>query len=108
MISSSPAGTSHALVTERDGRSRLQPPERAMANVHWLARKQVISPDDLRVAADAFEAALLSLPEDRYDLARHLLARYVIEHALAGQRDFTRLRDGALDFVRREASKQVA
>jgi hypothetical protein len=67
------------------------------------APRAVLGPDDLRVVAQAFEDALQKLPEAAFDLkpftARQLVARYVIERALAGEREFSRLRDGALQAI---------
>src|SRR3712207_6101748 len=74
-----------------------------MMNVDFFPRAQVLSPDDLRLAADAFDAALQSLPAQVNELApytaRRLLARYVIEKALSGVLDPIRLRDEALAAV---------
>jgi hypothetical protein len=64
----------------------------------------------LRIAADAFEAALQSFPEQARELrpytARQLLARYIIERALDGERDPTRLKEGALSDLSIEAFRQ--
>jgi hypothetical protein len=69
----------------------------------------VLDPDDLRLAADAFEAALQSLPEQARELrpytARHLLARYIIERALDGERDPARLMEGALNSLSIDVSQ---
>jgi hypothetical protein len=74
-----------------------------MSNVYDLS-SQALGPDDLRLAADAFEAALHSLDESTCNgpphAARRLLARYVIERTLSGERDVTVLRDGALSWLR--------
>jgi hypothetical protein len=63
----------------------------------------VLGPDDLRLASQAFEAALFCLDEATTPIhpytARHMLARYIIQHALRGQRDLHRLRDGALAYL---------
>jgi len=71
---------------------------------------QVLSPDDLRLAGDAFDEALRSLPPEAHDLkpytARQLLARYVMEKALSGIRDPARMRDGALASIGLAASKR--
>ena len=83
-----------------------------MAKIHNLSRTQVLSPDDLRLAADAFEEALRSLPTEAHEMkpytARQLLARHVIEKAFSGMRDPARLRDGALAFVSLAAARQTA
>lgn len=63
-----------------------------------------LGPDHLRLAAEAFEAALLSVQEVACDFppyrARQLLARYVMEGALRGERDPVRLRQHALERLR--------
>ena len=83
-----------------------------MTSIHPFPTNNVLSPQDLRMAADAFEDALRALPESAYQLkpctARQLLARYVIDKALSGVRDPDRLRDGALEFVSLSAAKQSA
>jgi hypothetical protein len=83
-----------------------------MANICQLPHIHVLGPDDLRLAADAFEAALHCIGESTCEHSPHatrrLLAHYVIERALAGERDFVALRDGALCYVRRPASAQAA
>ena len=62
-----------------------------------------LQPDDLRMAADAFEAALgqldESLPLDPFT-SRRMLARYVIEHMFDGERDPERLCREALKHLR--------
>ena len=83
-----------------------------MASIYQLPRFQVLGPDDLRLAADAFEAALHSLDESTCEapphMTRRLLAQYVIEHALTGQRDLDALRDGALGYVKSITVAQLA
>ena len=63
-----------------------------------------LHPDDLRMAADAFEAALRhldeSVPVDPFT-SRRMLARYVIEHMFDGERDPEQLYKGALEHLRR-------
>src|SRR5205085_1852115 len=57
-----------------------------------------LSPDDLRAAADAFGAALRSLDEITCPYnphtARLVIGRYIIERALAGERDPAKLGQG--------------
>ena len=69
-----------------------------------------LQPDDLRMAADAFEAALRhldeSVPVDPFT-SRRMLARYVIEHMFDGERDLEQLYKGALDHLRRVGSAQT-
>ena len=83
-----------------------------MSTVHHFPQPQVLSPNDLRLAADAFEEALQLIPTEAHELkpytARQLLARHVIDNALSGVRDPIRLRDGALDYLRIVAAKQIA
>ena len=59
-----------------------------------------LGPDDLRMAADAFEAALRALDEIncpyKPHTARLVIGRYIIERALAGERDPAKLGEGAL------------
>jgi hypothetical protein len=73
---------------------------------------QMLSPEELRRAAEAFEAALASLPEQACELqpytARQLLARYVMERALQGQRDLASLRDEALGALATATAGQLA
>jgi len=73
---------------------------------------QVLGPNDLRLAANAFEAALQSLDESACEVAPHaarqLLARYIIENALSGRRDPNQLCEGALLYLKLAASKQPA
>jgi hypothetical protein len=75
----------------------------SMARIYHFPKTQVLGPDDLRLAADAFEAALLTIHENTCEsparTTRRLLAQYVIEHALTGERDFEALRNGALGYV---------
>ena len=71
---------------------------------------QSLDPDDLRIAADAFEAALPALDESIPDphAARQNLARFVIERAFRGERDAARLHAEALDYVRVIRRKSIA
>jgi hypothetical protein len=63
----------------------------------------VLRPDDLRMIARVFEAALCAIDEttcriDAYS-ARQALARYIMERALRGERDPERLKEGALEHL---------
>jgi len=63
-----------------------------------------LGPADLRAAAAAFQAALQSL-DDSADgvnahVIRQLLARFIMESALRGERDPIRLCAGALDHLK--------
>jgi hypothetical protein len=70
---------------------------------------QVLSPNDLRLAAEAYRKALSSLPAEAYELqpyaARRMVAIHVIDAALDGVRDPDRLRDRALEYVRSVIAK---
>jgi hypothetical protein len=66
----------------------------------FQAPRNTLAPDDLRMAADAFDAALRALDEIScpYEphTARQIIARYIIERALNGERDPAKLGAGAL------------
>jgi hypothetical protein len=68
-----------------------------------ISRLNVLGPEDLRLASDAFEAALHGVNEQTSDIhpytARQVLARYIIGRALHGERDPTSLRDRALSYL---------
>ncbi len=75
----------------------------------WSSRHQAyLGPDDLRLAADTFETALFSVQEVACDFppykARQLLARYVMERVLRGDRDPVQLREYAFDRLGRVPS----
>ena len=59
-----------------------------------------LTPTELRIAVDAFEAALAQVDESASHItaysARQNLAFVIIETALAGERDVMRLRDKGL------------
>ena len=68
-----------------------------MASIHRFPNQNVLSPEDIRVAALAFEATIKSLDVlSASDAARESVARYIMERALQGERDPLRLRDDAL------------
>ena len=67
-----------------------------MASIHRFPSQNVLSPEDIRVAALAFEATIKSLDVVSADAMRESVARYIMEQALQGERDPLRLRDGAL------------
>jgi hypothetical protein len=79
-----------------------------MQNLYQLPR-DILGPDDLRLAADAFEAALHAIDEGTCETSAHvtrrLLARYVIERALGGEREVAALCDGALAYVSTQAAE---
>ena len=71
-----------------------------MGSVHVLRPPPSLGPDELHIANDAFEAAMQAvagpmagLPPER---VRDILAKYIAERALMGERDPETLRDGAL------------
>jgi hypothetical protein len=64
----------------------------------------LLYPDEIAVAAAAFQAALVSLGDSAQagsHSLRRSLAEYISTHALNGELDVDRLRDGALHFVMR-------
>ena len=68
-------------------------------------RTEALGPEDLRLAADAFEAALYALDETTDDIdpymARQAIARSIMESVLRGERDPDQLTELALrDFAR--------
>jgi len=74
-----------------------------------LGMLQVLLPNELNLAAEAYDKALGSLPPEAFELqpytVRRLVAIHVIYAALSGVRDPARLRDGALEYVRSRARK---
>ena len=66
-----------------------------------------LGPDGLRIAAQAFEAALEEIGAETRELpphrARRIVARCVVREALRGHRDPSRLRDHAVAVVKRVA-----
>ena len=74
-----------------------------------LDMPQVLLPNDLNLAAEAYDKALGSLPPEAFELqpytVRRLVAIHVIDAALSGVRDPARLRDGALEYVSSRARK---
>jgi hypothetical protein len=73
---------------------------------------QVLSPNDLRLAAEAYDKALSSLPPEACELqpyaARRMIAIDVIDAALSGVHDPVRLRDGALEYIRSALAKNAS
>jgi hypothetical protein len=71
-----------------------------------------LGPDDLRMAADAFDAALRALDEDTCPhnphAARLIIGRYIIQRALAGERDPVKLAEGALTCLELMATAGLA
>ena len=63
--------------------------------------QNVLAPEDIRVAASAYESTIKSLEVVvERDAAREQVARYIMERALRGERDPIRLREGALAYLR--------
>jgi hypothetical protein len=84
-----------------------------MASIHpFPSRQQVLQPEDLRMAADVFEAALHSVDESACAhspyATRQILARYIIERALGGERDPVKLGEGALACLSLSGSEATA
>jgi hypothetical protein len=77
-----------------------------------LGMPQVLLPNDLNLAAEAYDKALRSLPPEAFELqpytVRRLVAIHVIDAALSGVRDPARLRDGALEYVSSRARKSCS
>ena len=72
-----------------------------MATVHVLHPRVSLGPDELHIAGDAFEAAIRAVAGPMDGLppvrVRDILAKYIAERALLGERDPETLRDGALE-----------
>jgi hypothetical protein len=92
-------------------RSFPRPPSPSMNKSYRGRTTRPLTPHDLRLAADAFEAALHgldeSVPIDPFT-ARRTLARYVIEHVFDGERDPGRLSAGALEHLMRAGMARSA
>jgi len=72
-----------------------------VGSVHLFRPGPSLGPDELHIASDAFDAALravvgplAAMPPER---VRDILAKYIAERALMGERDPETLRDGALE-----------
>ena len=72
-----------------------------MGSVHLFRPRPSLGPDELHIASDAFDAALhavvgplAAMPPER---VRDILAKYIAERALMGERDPETLRRGALE-----------
>ena len=74
-----------------------------MSSVAHPSSSMSLTPTEVRVAVDAFEAALAQVDESASHItaysARQNLAFVIIENALAGERDVRRLRDRALQVL---------
>ena len=69
--------------------------------MHVLHPRASLGPHELHIASEAFDAALravvgplAAMPPER---VRDILAKYIAERALMGERDPETLRDGALE-----------
>ena len=72
-----------------------------MGSVLRFPYPDILGPEDIRVAASAFESTLKSLDAvAAEDATREAVARYIIAQTLQGERDPIRLRDGALAHFR--------
>ena len=79
-----------------------------MSAIHsFRHRQRYLGPDGLRIATEAYEAALRDASEYLEKLpphrARRIVARWVIREALRGHRDPGRLRERAVAYVKRVA-----
>jgi hypothetical protein len=63
---------------------------------HLVKEHHSFDPDEIKVLATAFDAALLELGLGRTDPAALLVAKRIIALAQGGERDPTRLREGAV------------
>jgi hypothetical protein len=77
-----------------------------LGSIHIFQPRLSLGPDELHIATDAFDAALRAvagrigaMPPSR---VRDILAKYIAERALMGERDPDTLREGALDCLRLE------
>jgi hypothetical protein len=60
----------------------------------------VLAPEDIHLAASAFESTLRSLDgKAAEESTREAVARYIMDRAMRGERDPIRLRDGALAHI---------
>ncbi len=71
--------------------------------------RNALGPAELRLASEVFEAALLEVSESELHpyLIRKSLARHVMQSIFAGERDATRLREGALASLRDLGSRET-
>jgi phosphoserine phosphatase len=72
-----------------------------VGSVHLFQPRPSLGPDELHIASEAFDAALravvgplAAMPRER---VRDILAKYISERTLMGERDPETLRDGALE-----------
>ena len=70
---------------------------------HLKGFDRVFDTEDMQILGAAFDSAWEAVqasgvryPEDKVDLVRAILAKHIIAAAKAGERDHSRLRDGAL------------
>jgi hypothetical protein len=83
-----------------------RPQDAAVQEGEMRVRQKVggaLYPDEVAVAAAAFQAALVALGNDiqaSSHSVRRTLAEYISAHALNGELDVDELRDGALRFIR--------
>ena len=68
-----------------------------VVSINRLLEARAFNPDEIKLLAGAFEAALGDLNlVDRTDPATELVAKRIIELALRGERDPVRLREAAV------------
>jgi hypothetical protein len=77
--------------------------------VPFKADQPYLGPDGLRIAGQAYEAALHAVNEELWSFPPHrlrrVIARCVIRAALKGHRDPQRLRDRAVALLKRVAKR---
>ena len=73
-----------------------------MPITHLLKEYHSFGPDEIKVLATAFDAALLELSLGRADPVALLVAKRIIALALGGERDPIRLREGVIKGIGEE------
>jgi hypothetical protein len=75
-----------------------------LGSIHHLQPRLSLGPDELHIATDAFDGALRAVTGPVGTMVparvRDILAKYIADRALMGERDAESLRDGALDCLR--------
>lgn len=74
--------------------------------IYRIFRERVFDPEDVICMARAYEDALVTLRlSDRHDPFTEIVAKKILEIAELGERDPDRLRDRALEELRRQDGK---
>ena len=73
---------------------------------HLLKERHSFGPDEIKVLATAFDAALLELGLGRTDPAALLVAKRIMALAQGGERDPTLLREGAVKGISQPRAPQ--